>query len=174
MNLFPGKKRMAIGTLAAVFLLFAASSLQAAEENFDATIEIIANLTIIELTPLDFGTVGKPSDGTAPTTFTLNLDNTVTPAGGDGFAVDGTSTAGQYQITGNNDVNVDVEAFIDGNFGAGVDLTSLNVDGNGMTSVATLDGTGTTTVTVGGEVEVTDAATEGTHTADIRLTVNYQ
>ena len=177
MKSFLGKSRFVLGALAASLVLFFATSAQAAEEDFDATIEIIANLAIDEVELLDFGTVGKPTAGSE--TVTLNGEqNATADVSGDGFAVDGTSSPGAYLITGNDGVDVTVEGGITTDFQAnGVTLTALEIENSGFSpspsQVVNLDGDGLATIYVGGTVEVESTADEGPTDAVITLTVSY-
>lgn len=156
------------------FVAFAATTATAQEAEGTAEIEIISNLEIEEIEIIQFGTIGKPTDGTQ--TFTLDPDTgEVDDSEDDGFAVDGESSAGVYAVTGNNDEEVTITADVDVDFDlAGVSLASLDVNGGGEVVDILLDGAGEAEINVGGTVNVDHDAAEGTSTADVVLTASYE
>jgi hypothetical protein len=170
MKNFLGNGRILVGAAAASLLMFTATTATAAEEEFDASIEIIANLAIDEITELDFGTVGKPTAGEAE--ITLEPGGAVGVDGGDGaFVVDGSAIPGVYEIRGQDEQIVNLTATVGSDFGAaGVSLTGLILSDD----APQLDGDGFATVTLGGTVTVDEGADEGTFTAQIDMTASYQ
>jgi hypothetical protein len=174
MSVSVSKTPVLVTALVFALVSFAATTAAAQEAEGTAEIEIIANLEIEEIELIQFGTIGKPTAGTQ--TFTLdpatgNVDDT----DDDGFAVDGTSSAGLYAVTGNNGESVTVLADIDDDFDLnGVSLTGLDIEGAGDEFTFALDGAGEGEINVGGTVTVDSTADEGTSTANVTLTASYE
>ena len=170
------KQRVLVAIATFGFVLFSTTAAMAdpVTEEFDATIEVIANLGIDEMEMLDFGVVGKPTEGTE--TLTLDSDSNAA-IGGDAFVVDGTANAGIYEVSGNPEDSVFVESDVVNDFNAtGVSLLSLDIEDQGETHTIDMENgdDGTKEIAVGGAVEIDSEADEGEHQADIELTVSYE
>lgn len=171
--------RYVVGTTVFGLLLFGATAVHAdVDENFDAHIEVLENLAVEEEDALDFGTVGRPTGDTAE--FTLDAiagsETDIQDGGEDDSAFTaGESNPGHYIVYGNPEQDPTVTATVDGNFGDGVDLVALWLDGTTDNEVNfDIEDDGSGDLYVGGEVHVDDDAAVQEHTAQINITASYE
>ncbi|WP_168210580.1 DUF4402 domain-containing protein [Persicimonas caeni] len=170
------KVRTGIAVLALALVAAGSSVVYAATETGTAHVEILTNLTIQEVTQMDFGIIAMPSTGTD--SFSLDSAGAVTHTGTDGTHSPGTQVVGTYDLTGEPGRLVDISTTVTTDFAAGVRLTEITLDDQvsnaGTPATTTLDTTGAATARMGGTVEVDAGATTGAHTASIDIVANYQ
>jgi hypothetical protein len=137
-----------------------------------SSVTVVSPTTLTKTQDMAFGTVVRPSGATGNTTFKLDANNTVTATGGDGTVL-GTLPTSSAKFT------LSTIAAI--NYSAGAVLTFLpagqliNVSATPATIAMTpLGANGTTTLTFGGQFDVTSATVPQTYTGTLAVTVNYQ
>lgn len=165
-------------------LVMFSSNAFAATENTNANIEIVANVSITENVPLEFGQVLNGTAGANTVTIATNDGRTIAGAGDAALVTGTTPTAAEYTVTSGSGAVIDMEVdsstlvsphatiALDANFvcraNAGADQACDTGDGANFTS------TGTDTVEVGGDVTITNPSVAGAHVGNFDFIANYQ
>jgi len=171
-------KFVRLAALAAAATLAATPALAApvsATPKAKASAKIVKPLTLVAQRDLDFGTIvnGLPLAGTR----TITVSNAGVRGGCDATVVvcSGTATSAQYQVTGTNNMTVNVDT-------TGSNLT--NTTSGGSETIAftpdadftlALGNSGAAGVpfTLGGSITISDATVGGLYVGDIEVTVDY-
>jgi hypothetical protein len=171
-------KFVRLAALAAAATLAATPALAApvsATPKAKASAKIVKPLTLVAQRNLDFGTIvnGLPLAGSR----TITVSNAGVRGGCDATVVvcSGTATSAQYQVTGTNNMTVNVDT-------TGSNLT--NTTSGGSETIAftpdadftlALGNSGAAGVpfTLGGSITISDATVGGLYVGDIEVTVDY-
>lgn len=153
------------GSLAAIALglvaLSSSTAMANTSDSMNASGEVIQEIGINIIADLDFGTIARPSDGTA--TLEITPGNVATVTGGTGANHYGDSTAGQFEITGAADQSVQFSAVVGDFSDAGLTFTAALFSEDESTSIL-LGTEGSVSIDVGGTFDVTTAAAAQEHT----------
>jgi len=171
-------KFVRLAALAAAATLVATPALAApvaASPKAKASAKIVKPLTLEAKRNLDFGTIvnGLPLGGTR----TITVSNAGVRGGCDATVVvcSGTPTSAQYQVTGTNNMTVNVDT-------TGSNLTNTTSGGNETLPFAPdadftlpLGNSGASGVlfTLGGAITIADTTVGGLYVGDIEVTVDY-
>ena len=157
---------LALSTVATGAL--AAGSLQASAVS---SVTVVSPTTLTKTQDMAFGTVVRPSGANGNTTFKLDTNNNVTATGGDGSVVASTTTSAKFNLTTIAAITT---------YSTTQTLTFLpagnliNVSATPATIVQTpLAANGTTTLSFGGQFDVTPTTVPQTYTGTLAVTVNY-
>ncbi|MBN1783510.1 MAG: DUF4402 domain-containing protein [Alphaproteobacteria bacterium] len=177
------KTTLRLSMLALGVMMFS-SNVFAATENTDANIEIVANVSITENVPLEFGQVLNGTAGSNTVTVGTNDGRTIAGAGDAALVVGTAPTAAEYTVTSATGATIDMEVdtatlvsphatiALDANFvcraNAGADQACDTGDG------ATFISTGSDTIEVGGDATITNPSVAGVHTGNFDFIANYQ
>lgn len=127
--------------------------------------------TVALVTSASWGTLILPAGGN--TTVKLDpLTGLVSVTSGGGVST-GVGVAATYLVTGNLFQNISYSGSIGSFSGTGVSATATYVNGTSSSGSANLGAVGTMLLRVGGLLEVSPSASEGTHSATITVTVNF-
>jgi hypothetical protein len=141
-----------------------------------ATISIMKAITLSETTPMSWGSVARPANGT--TDYTLNYSTgavsvtATTSTNFPGFAVDNGAN-GVWAVAGEASTGISYGISIGAFSGTGVTVLAAHINGTSDTGTGTLDASGDYTLELGGVLRVTAAASLGAHTATVTITVDY-
>jgi len=171
-------KRFAIlaGVLAGLLIAAPAAHAQLPVDG-TATVTVLRALTLTETTPMGWGSVARPGNGTAD--YTLNYSTGAVTLSGTtstafpGFAWDN-GVAGVWAVTGEPSTAISFSVSI-GAFDGTVPVTvqAAHINGTSSSGTGTLDGSGNFTLNVGGIIRVSATATLGLQTATVTVTVDY-
>ncbi|MDX1497823.1 MAG: DUF4402 domain-containing protein [Salinisphaeraceae bacterium] len=148
-----------------VFSALAITSLSAlaAEETFQASVQVLTPITITEDIAMSFGKIVAPGNGSPNTFFSTGA----LPTGsGDGSYISGAQTA-QIDVTGDGGNAYTVNAAAVANGCSSTDLT-LNITDPALSSAST------TLVDLDGSLDVASGTAAGSYTCDYTVTANYQ
>ena len=141
----------------------------AADATGNATAEIVAAITLVETTPMDFAEIVTDN---AADDVTLSPAGAITNTGGSTFQ--GTPVAGLFDATGNANAAATI-TFSSGDQltgpGAAMDLDTFTHDAGGTPA---FDGAGALSFNVGATLGVNATQTAGTYTGTYTVSVNYQ
>jgi hypothetical protein len=170
-------KKLLIAISAAVMMLTVAPSAQA-QLSVDgaATVDILRALTLTESTPMSWGSVARPGNGTAD--YTLNYSTgAVTLSANTSTAFPGFSwdngAAGVWAVTGEPSTAISFSVSIGAFDGTGVSVQAAHINATSASGTDTLDGSGNFTLNVGGIIRVASNASLGAHTSTVTVTVDY-
>lgn len=140
------------------------------------TVTIAAALTLAETTPMSWGTVAAPGDGTAD--YTLNYaTGAVTLTASTSTTFPGYSwdngAAGLWALAGDANANVSFSVSIGAFDGTGVTVLASHINGTSASGTGTLDGSGDLDLNLGGIIRVAANATLGLHTSVVTVTADY-
>ena len=171
-------KFVRLAALAAAATLAATPALAApvsATPKAKASAKIVKPLTLVAQRDLDFGTIvnGLPLAGTR----TITVSNAGVRGGCDATVVvcSGTATSAQYQVTGTNNMTVNVDT-------TGSNLTNTTSGGSETLAFApsapafvdlTNSGAPGNNFTVGGSIQIATTTVDGLYSGDIEVTVDY-
>lgn len=170
--------RAIVAALSAGLLLFTATvvSAEETEDEFDATIDILDNISIEQTDLIDFGTLGAPT--TEPVDLTLDLTDGVDLEGDDDAYHAEDANSGEATVTGDPDEGVWVRVEGIDDFGDEVTLNYLDFDGTEFSEVGDdvelFPEDGQEAFPIGGQVEVTEDVEAGTFTATVDLSANHE
>lgn len=142
-------------------MLLVSAAAQSVNYSSQAFVEIVENLSMSESQPLNFGSI-ENIDGTCIMASGGSL------SGEGGQNCSGTSTPGEFTISGTANQNIVVTVSSTGSSVDGVTFIP-EIDGS---SIRTLEG-GNTSVTVIGQLSLS-AATLGAKNIEYTITANYQ
>lgn len=126
-----------------------------------------------ELTPMSFGQIAAPSIGT--NLFTLDWQNNNVTTAGSGDAIHfGGASSGRYRIRAQPYQTVTISAELLDFSADGVVVEEVHLQGPDNTFSTTIDGQGVFIARLGGVVRVDVDATDGTHSADILMSIDYE
>lgn len=167
--------RFAIATLA-LAAAAAAGSVHAAVATATSTSTVIAPIAITKITDLSFGTFAP---GATPGTVTVSPNSTRAVSGGV-VAAGGTSTAAQFNVTGESGMNYSISLGGSATLASGSDTmaftsisdlsASANTSGNVTSGTLTA---GAQSIYVGGVLNVGANQAAGTYTGTVTATVEY-
>jgi len=148
-------------------LCFAGSAL-AATGTAQASVTILAPLTVTQVQDMAFGTLAPPSSGAQD--FMLSTAGAVDDSAGDGSYFSGAQAA-QFTTNGSSGQMVTVVPIVTADFAAaGLTLSNLVASTGGTLNLSG----GADPINIGGTLSVASGTTAGTHTATIQLEVLYQ
>ncbi len=159
--------KFAVAGAAGVAAVASASSAFATDLTGNATAQIQQAISIVEDTPMAFGTVAV--DGTAGT-VTIDAAGAVTGPGGYSFS--GSPAAGTFTATGDASTAVTIGFTAGSLTGPGAAMTLNNFTNDAGGSPATGAG-GTLTFNVGADLLVNLAQVSGAYAGTYTVTVNY-
>jgi len=171
-------KFVRLAALAAAATLVATPAFAApvsASPKAKASAKIVKPLTLVAQRNLDFGSIvnGLPLAGTR----TITVSNAGVRGGCDATVVvcSGTATSAQYQVTGTNNmtVNVDTTAANLTNITSGGSETILFTPDADFTVPLGNSGASGVQFTLGGEITIADTTVGGQYVGDIEVTVDY-
>lgn len=167
-------KTVATLTAVAIMVLGFSATAVAGEAEGSASITILESLAVSEETPMDFGYVHRPSQGS--NTLELNPeDGTVeTNGSGDAQAVDGTSTSGVFAIQGAPEQAIQMSVSVVDFEDPSISFDEAFIDGPSDVASTFLDEEGQHSAHVGGLVTIDADAQKGTHITDVHVTVEYE
>lgn len=155
-----------------VFGVAAKCQAQVSDSSGTATINVQPGLSITRLTDPSWGTVVRPSSGT--TRYQLGYNTgAVTVVSGTGHSFND-GLFGSYLVNGALSAPISYSVSIGSFSGSGVSAVIGHINGTSSSGTGTLSALGTYTLQIGGQVDVTSAATSGSHTATVTVTVDYQ
>lgn len=128
-------------------------------------------LTITETTPLSFGTLNAPSSGSA--TIDLSTAGELVVSGGSDAFHTGSHAVGSWTLNGSPNAQASTTVAIGTWNDAAITTNASYINGATDTATVTLDATGAGSMTIGGNITVTNAVTVGAKTATVTVTANY-
>ena len=164
-----------IGATAMVMVLAPNASAQLAVDG-TATATVKAALTLSETTPMNWGSIARPGNGT--TDYTLNYSTgAVTRTATTSTAFPGftwnNGAAGVWAVTGEASTGISFSVSIGAFSGAGITVQAAHINATSSSGTGTLSGAGAFTLNVGGVIRVSNTATLGAQTATVTVTVDY-
>lgn len=169
------KLALMVGT---AWMLLAAAPAAFAQLSVDGTgtVTILRALTLTETTPMGWGSVARPGNGTAD--YTLNYaTGAVTLTANTSTAFPGFSwdngAAGVWAVTGEPSTAFSFSVSIGAFNGTGVSVQAAHINGLSSSGSDTLDVSGNATLNVGGIIRVAANASLGLQTATVTVTVDY-
>ena len=154
------------------------SSTLAAQASRDATAVIVTALGVLHdgVNDLSFGDISPPGLGGGNGTVTVDTAGNRTGAGA-GLA-GGTVGYGGFDVSGCNNCAYSVSLTPPAALTSGLNsITVLSMDyetaSGGLNTAGSLDGTGADTLTVGGQIQITETQATGTYTGTYTVTVDY-
>lgn len=125
-----------------------------------ATVTILESIAVTETAPLSFGTIDKPTSGSAD--YSVDAAGVATHTGDGGFLV--APQTGTYGVTGEDGVAYSASATAGACSDSGLALS---------VAASSLSGTLDDTVTVSGTLSVASTTTAGSHTCAYTVTASY-
>jgi hypothetical protein len=174
MNHFKGIKLIIAGAAAILYMGQRAQAQVSVDGS--ATLSVMRALTLSETTPMSWGSIARPGNGTAD--YTLNYTSGAvtltanTSTAYPGFAVDN-GAAGVWAVTGEPSTGITYSVSIGAFDGTGVTVQAAHINGTANSGTGTLDGSGNYTLNLGGVVRVGAAASLGLQTATVTVTIDY-
>ena len=165
-------KKIALATLATVLAAGAAHAAPTTGNTSTtqgaATATVVAPIVITHdaADVLNFGTFTVGTGGTV----TVDTSGVGTFGGDVGEVTGSTNSEDMFSVTGDPDRSFDITT-TGGTVSNGTDTMSFTTEASGTTG--TLDNTGATTFTVGGELTVAGSESEGEYTGSYDATVTY-
>jgi hypothetical protein len=159
----------------AIFGLAPTANAQAVDTG-TATVSIMKAITLSETTPMSWGSIARPANGTAD--YTLNYSTgavsltATTSTNFPGFAVDN-GTNGVWAVAGEASTGITFSVAIGAFDGTGLTVLAAHINGTSDNGTDTLDASGDFTLNLGGILRVTSAASLGLQTATVTVTVDY-
>jgi hypothetical protein len=175
MNQFKGIKLIFAAGAAWLFLGTPKADAQMSVDG-SATLSVMRALTLSETTPMSWGSIARPGNGTAD--YTLNYSTGAvtltanTSTAYPGFAVDN-GAAGVWAITGEPSTGITYSISMGSFDGTGVSVQACHINSTANTGLGTLDGSGNYTLNLGGVVRVGASASLGLQTATVTVTIDY-
>jgi len=168
-------KFVRLAALAAALTIVATPALAApvgASPKAKATAKIVRPLTLTATRGLDFGTI---LIGTVVGTQTAALSQGGALVCGAGLTCAGTGTSAQYNVTGTNNLTVNIATTTSNltNASSGGNETIVFTPNAPTTLLLTNAGGNGTNFNVGGSIPITSATVDGLYSGDIEVTVDY-
>jgi hypothetical protein len=163
--------------LAVAAICLNSASLAQVSVDGSGTVSVVAALTLVEDTPMAWGTVARPGNGT--TDYTLNYAtgavtlSATTSTAFPGFAWDN-GAAGAWTLSGEASTAVTFNISIAAFDGTGVTVIAGHINGASNSGSDTLSVGGTLALATGGIIRVAANASLGLHTSVVTVSADYQ
>jgi hypothetical protein len=163
-------------TLAAAALSASPAMAVTSGTDSSAKVRILKPLTLVSGANLDLGDILLSGTGTYTATVKLSSGNVRTCAAN--VTCSGTTSVARYDLTGTKSAIVSISAPNVTLTGPGPSLTLKTTDASNVpyyaTSVTLDSTTGAASVSIGGEISVSNTTTDGTYTGTFAVTAAYQ
>ena len=157
-----------VSLLMAGLLVFMSPTSHAADENMDASVELVTIVTLTSIGALDFGKISIPTDIDA----VWNLNGTgLSQTTSSNSATFGGSSRGEFTINADDGQEVAFGVTINTNF-PGTNAPVLSALTMSVSTPQVMSGT-TLIVLVGGDLAIAKTVTSGTYGATIDVTADY-
>lgn len=156
-----------IAAASLVGLAIFSGSVLATDLTANASATIVAPLSIVENTPMDFGSIS--ADATNATNVTLDLVNTVTSADGAGVVPASGAASGDFTVSGAGNLAIAVSYTAGSLTGPGAAMAVSGFTDNAPANLTA----GTATFQVGADLAVGANQTAGAYSGTYTITVIY-
>ena len=172
------RKILTVAIATAIMATSFSSSTLAAQASRNATAVIVTALSVLHdgTNDLSFGDISPPGLGGGNGTVSVDTSGNRTAVGA-GLA-GGTVGFGGFNVSGCNNCGYTVSLTAPANLVSGVNnITVVSMDyetaSGGLNTAGTLSGTGNDTISVGGQIQITETQATGTYTGSYTITVDY-